>query len=169
MFRPCPKTGRCRPSQDGRFQPEARRLKRRAVAFRHLPPTPEQLAFAEKCRSAVSKATCKSQPTPALCTALNALAESISLGESAWSDRQCRSTPWTRLRALDYRFMATNSATQTIRRVYVRVADQLDRRAVATTVGPGKMQSFTLSSPALYGLPPWIRFRPRNAFGQPFR
>jgi hypothetical protein len=65
-----------------------------------------------------------------------------------------------RLRALDYRFMASISATRNAQEVYAHVAGELDRRAVEMTEQDGRTHSFTLSSPAFYGLTPWVRYRP---------
>ena len=85
-FRPCPKGGRRSPKPRRQIPARSGRLKRRAVAFRHLPPTPEQVAFAEKCRLENIMQTSGAQPTLALCTALNALGVRYEREVVTWFD-----------------------------------------------------------------------------------
>jgi hypothetical protein len=86
IFRPVPKPGPRPRKPPRRIPARSGHIKRKAVALRYRDPTPDQIAFAAKCRLENLMQSSGAQPTMALCAALNALGVRYEREVVTWFD-----------------------------------------------------------------------------------
>jgi hypothetical protein len=69
--------------------PRSGRIRRKALALRYRPPSPETIAFMEKCRMQNIAQSSGAQPTLAVCQALDQLGVRYWREEPTWYDGDC--------------------------------------------------------------------------------